>query len=99
MQVSHNKPMQRAGTDKLLGRGRLIAVHEQVTSAHVLNRQRAVADGCRYAPPSRSVLGIIALALILLPRIGVPAQADALAPVRFMLGSWAGAASGQKHEG
>jgi hypothetical protein len=47
--LSPNKPMQRAGTDKLLGRGRLSAVHEQVTSARVLNRQRAVADGGRWA--------------------------------------------------
>jgi hypothetical protein len=42
-----NKPMQRAGTHKVHGRGRLIAVHEQVRLARVLNRQRAVADGCR----------------------------------------------------
>jgi hypothetical protein len=47
--VSPNKPMQRAGTDKLLGRGRLSAAHEQVCSARVLNCLRAVADGGRYA--------------------------------------------------
>jgi hypothetical protein len=41
--------MQRAGRDKLHGRGRLSAVHEQVTSARVLNRFRAVANGGRYA--------------------------------------------------
>jgi hypothetical protein len=46
---SPNKPMQRAGTDKLHGRGRLSVVHEQVTSARVLNRLRAVADGGRSA--------------------------------------------------
>ncbi len=45
-----NKPMQRAGTHKVLGRGRVSAVREQVCRARVLNRQRAVADGCRYAP-------------------------------------------------
>jgi hypothetical protein len=41
--------MQRAGTDKLLGRGRLSAAHEQVCSARVLNCLRAVADGGRSA--------------------------------------------------
>jgi hypothetical protein len=47
--VSPNNPMQRAGMDKLLGRGRVSTVHQQVTSARVLNGQRAVADGCRWA--------------------------------------------------
>jgi hypothetical protein len=35
--------MQRAGMDKLLGRGRLCAVPQQVWCARVLKRQRAVA--------------------------------------------------------
>jgi hypothetical protein len=39
--------MQRAGPDKVHGRGRVSNVFEQVTSARVLNRQRAVADGRR----------------------------------------------------
>ena len=39
--------MQRAGTDKLLGRGRSIVVPIQVPLALVLNRQCAVADECR----------------------------------------------------
>jgi hypothetical protein len=39
--------MQRAGTHKLLGRGRGSVVHEQVMRARVLNRLRAVADGGR----------------------------------------------------
>jgi hypothetical protein len=56
--VSPNKPMQRAGTDKVLGRGRLNVVHEQVCRARVLSCLRAVADGCRYAAlePQRSTL-------------------------------------------
>jgi hypothetical protein len=41
--------MQRTGTDKVHGRGRLSVVLKQVTSARVLNRRRAVADGCRWA--------------------------------------------------
>jgi hypothetical protein len=39
--------MQRAGTDKLHGRGRENVVHEQVCLARVLNCLRAVADGSR----------------------------------------------------
>jgi hypothetical protein len=39
--------MQRAGSDKVLGRGRMIVVREQVCLARVLNRRRAVADGGR----------------------------------------------------
>lgn len=45
--VTPNKPMQRAGTDKVRGRGRLNVVLDQVTSARVLNGTRAVADECR----------------------------------------------------
>jgi hypothetical protein len=45
--MSPNKPMQRTGTHKVLGRGRVNAVHEQVRRARVLNRRRAVADGRR----------------------------------------------------
>jgi hypothetical protein len=46
---SPNKRMQRAGHDKVHGRGRFGVVLEQVCSARVLMRQRAVADGCRWA--------------------------------------------------
>jgi hypothetical protein len=49
MSAPPNNPMQRSGTDKLLGRGRLGVVHEQVCRARVLNCLRAVADGCRSA--------------------------------------------------
>jgi hypothetical protein len=41
--------MQRAGTHKVPGRGRLGVVHSQVCRARVLNGFRAVADGCRWA--------------------------------------------------
>jgi hypothetical protein len=41
--------MQRAGTHKLHGRGRSMFLHPQVCLARVLNRQRAVADGRRWA--------------------------------------------------
>jgi hypothetical protein len=41
--------MQRAGTDKVLGRGRSMFSHSQVCRARVLNCLRAVADGCRWA--------------------------------------------------
>jgi hypothetical protein len=44
-----NKPMQRAGTHKVPGRGRPMSLQSQVRLARVLNRQRAVADGCRWA--------------------------------------------------
>jgi hypothetical protein len=40
--LSPNKPMQRAGTDKVRCRERVNIVHEQVASTRVLNRQRAV---------------------------------------------------------
>jgi hypothetical protein len=40
--------MQRAGHDKVRGRGRVSIVHEQVHLARVLNCRRAVADGCRW---------------------------------------------------
>jgi hypothetical protein len=36
--------MQRAGTDKVLGHGRVNVVHKQVRLARVLNYLRAVAD-------------------------------------------------------
>jgi hypothetical protein len=45
--VSPNKPMQRAGIHKVLGRGRSMFAHSQVCRARVLSRLRAVADGCR----------------------------------------------------
>jgi hypothetical protein len=41
--------MQRAGTHKVHGRGRVSLLHEQVRHARVLSLQRAVADGGRYA--------------------------------------------------
>lgn len=47
--LSPNKPMQRARTDKVLGRGRLSAVLEQVRRARVLIYRRAGAAGCRPA--------------------------------------------------
>jgi hypothetical protein len=64
--VSPNKPMQRAGTDKVHGRGRVSSVVEQVTSARVLNRQRAVADGGRYAALLSLVLAF-GLLLVAIP--------------------------------
>jgi hypothetical protein len=39
-----NKPLQRSGKDKVLGRGRGRAVIGQVTSARVLERTRAAAE-------------------------------------------------------
>jgi hypothetical protein len=54
--------MQRAGTHKLLGRGRLSVVLEQVLRARVLKRTRAVADGGRSATfRARLDCGTIAL--------------------------------------
>jgi hypothetical protein len=47
--VTPNKPMQRAGTHKVLGRGRSMFSQSQVCLARVLIGQRAVADGCRWA--------------------------------------------------
>jgi hypothetical protein len=47
--VTPNKPMQRAGTDKVQGRGRSTYTYSQVRLARVLNSRRAVADGCRWA--------------------------------------------------
>jgi hypothetical protein len=41
--------MQRAATDKVRGRGRASAAHNQVRHARVLIVQRAVADGRRSA--------------------------------------------------
>jgi hypothetical protein len=45
--VTPNKSMQRAGTHKVLGRGRSPYLHSQVRRARVLSFRRAVADGCR----------------------------------------------------
>ena len=45
--------MQRAGTDKLLGRGRSIVVPIEVPLARVQNRQRAGADVNHWAHPQR----------------------------------------------
>jgi hypothetical protein len=50
--VTPNKPMQRAGTHKLLGRGRDGLVIARIYIARVLNRRCAVADGWRYAAGS-----------------------------------------------
>jgi hypothetical protein len=47
LEVSPNKPMQRAGTHKLHGRGRSMSEQSQVCRARVLNFLRAVADGGR----------------------------------------------------
>jgi hypothetical protein len=47
--VPPNKHMQRAGTHKVLGRGRLDAAHKQVCRARVLKGRRAGADVNRYA--------------------------------------------------
>jgi hypothetical protein len=44
MPVSPNKPLQRAGSDKVLGRGRGEVVPEQVRRARVLKHTRAVAE-------------------------------------------------------
>jgi hypothetical protein len=46
-QVPPNKHMQRAGTHKVLGRGRPDRLLSQVLLARVLIRRRAVADGNR----------------------------------------------------
>jgi len=42
--VTPNNPLQRSGTDKVLGRGRGGVAVEQVTSARVLERTRAAAE-------------------------------------------------------
>jgi hypothetical protein len=47
--VTPNNPMQRAGTHKVLGRGRSMFSQSQVRLARVLNCRRAVADGYRWA--------------------------------------------------
>jgi hypothetical protein len=44
-----NKPLQRSGTHKVLGRGRVCASPEQVNHARVLKRTRAVAERGRWA--------------------------------------------------
>jgi hypothetical protein len=47
--MTPNKPMQRAGHDKLRGRRRVSVVLQQVTNARVLKRTRPVDDGGRQA--------------------------------------------------
>jgi hypothetical protein len=47
--MTPNKHMQRAGTDKVLGRGRSGVLLSQVPRARVLTRRRAGADVDRYA--------------------------------------------------
>jgi hypothetical protein len=47
--MASNKHMQRAGHNKVHGRGRESLALVQVTSARVLKRQRAVADVRRWA--------------------------------------------------
>jgi hypothetical protein len=42
--VPHNKSFQRAGTHKVLGRGRSSAVHVPARCARVLLGQRAAAE-------------------------------------------------------
>ena len=49
MRASENKPMRRAGTHKVPGRGRSMFLQAQVYRARVLYCLRAVADGGRYA--------------------------------------------------
>jgi hypothetical protein len=45
--MSANKPLQRSGMDKVLGRGRGVAVLEQVPRARVLKGQWPAAErGC-----------------------------------------------------
>jgi hypothetical protein len=45
--MSPNKPLQRSGVDKVLGRGRGVAVLEQVLRARVLKRGWPAAErGC-----------------------------------------------------
>jgi hypothetical protein len=48
-----SKPMQRSGTPKEFGRGRLAFSHSQICLARALNRQHAVADGSRWAANER----------------------------------------------
>lgn len=45
--LSPDKPLPQAGTDKVRGHGRANAGHEQVTSARVPNRRRSVARECK----------------------------------------------------
>ena len=46
-EVTPNKPLQRSGLDKVLGRGRVGEVLEQVLRARVLNGQWPAAErGC-----------------------------------------------------
>ena len=49
MSLAPNKHMLRAGTHKVLGRGRSGVVPSQVPHARVLMRRRAGADVSRYA--------------------------------------------------
>jgi hypothetical protein len=44
-----DKPLQRAGMDKVLGRGRLGAATKQVTRARVLKHASPAAERCSYA--------------------------------------------------
>jgi hypothetical protein len=47
MQMPSNKPLQRSGVDKVLGRGRLGAATKQVMRARVLKYQWPAAErGC-----------------------------------------------------
>ena len=50
MRLTPNKHMQRAGTHKVLGRGRSTSVPVLVPRDRVLTGQRAGADVNRYAP-------------------------------------------------
>jgi hypothetical protein len=51
-----NKHMQRAVNDKVLGRGRVGFVHQQVCGARVLTGRRAGADVNRWAAQARSAV-------------------------------------------
>ena len=46
---SPNKPLQRSGVDKVLGRGRLGAAIKQVLRARVLKPRRPAAERGRWA--------------------------------------------------
>jgi hypothetical protein len=46
--LSPNKPLQRSGVDKVLGRGRVGGVLEQVLRARVLGPQWPAAERSRY---------------------------------------------------
>jgi hypothetical protein len=52
---SPNNRVQRAGSDKVHGRGRVVVTPTQVMCARVLNELRPVADAGRYAAAALKV--------------------------------------------